>query len=32
MIQGMDPMQVLRLRQLLGNLMNHVRGVSELFG
>ena len=32
MTQGLDPMQVLRLRQVLGEQVNQVRGVPELFG
>ena len=32
MTQGLDPMQVLRLRQALGEQVNQVRGVPELFG
>ena len=32
MTQGLDPMQVLRLRQALGEQVNEVRGVPELFG
>ena len=32
MTQGLDPMQVLRLRRALGEQVNQVRGVPELFG
>ena len=32
MTQGLDPMQVLRLKQALGEQVNQVRGVPELFG
>ena len=32
MTQGLDPMQVLRLRQALGEQVNQVRGAPELFG
>ena len=30
--QGLDPIQVLRLRQALGEQVNQVRGIPELFG